>query len=204
MVMRQLVSGGTQRQRLWRVADTQTEAGGAQCSLGPPVLLMLLSMLCALVLQGSSGASAAAAPPPPISRAKRPPPVQQQAPVDKPISAITIKGKLQYRTTRPVGTWILAPLNSTNSIIKYILPNQPIDVMSGLPIPPGRILSLKCFLGNSTAGERYSYKCSNITDPQITQAAAPIQSIDITLRLLIMVLNVTSSATCSVSRQGGN
>ncbi|GLI62178.1 hypothetical protein VaNZ11_004761 [Volvox africanus] len=203
--MRQLANGGAQRQRLWRAPDTQT-AAGAQRSLGPPVLLMSLSMLCALVLQGgaaaSSGDSAAAAPP--ISRAKPPPPVQQQAAVGKAISALTIKGKLQYRTTRPVGTWTIALLNSTNSSSKYILPNQPIDVVSGLPIPPGRIISLKCFLGNPTAGGRYLYACSNITDAQIVQAAAPVQSIDVTLRLLIMVINVTPSATCSASRQGGN
>ncbi|GIM02960.1 hypothetical protein Vretimale_7750 [Volvox reticuliferus] len=204
--MRQFVNNGSgqRRQRLLsHLAETRIGAQYCRRRLAPAAAVLFLSMLYALVLQLSG--VYAAAPPPRISNAKSsPPPVLTT--ISNTSSVITIKGNLQYRTTRPMGTWIImASLNTnTNTNSKYILPSQPIDALSGLPIPPGRIISLTCFLSNNPTGESYNNSCSSIADARITQAAAPIQSTGLTLRLLVMVLNMTPSAACSVSLQGGN
>ncbi|GIM09102.1 hypothetical protein Vretimale_12908 [Volvox reticuliferus] len=162
------------------------------------LLLVQLAVLSATLL---TGANAAKKPPPPPLR--KPPPSPPKAPpppppvvAAAPSIALILKGRLQYRTTKPGGKWMLA--SAVNIDVKYLLPGQPVDITTGQPIPAGRWISLTCFLPNSTATT-----CSNITNAMINQAALPVPSTDITLRVLVMVVNVSASTQCG-SRAGAN
>ncbi|GIL54809.1 hypothetical protein Vafri_10497, partial [Volvox africanus] len=125
----------------------------------------------------------------------RPPPPQPTIAAASVLS-IYIKGKLQYRPTKPVGSWLLTSTNGSST--SYALPNQPVDVLLGQEISPGRGVSLTCFLHNTS-----TTTCSNITNARVTQAAMPIQATNITLGMLVMVLSLSNSSECN-SRGGAN
>ncbi|GIL66423.1 hypothetical protein Vafri_19938 [Volvox africanus] len=113
------------------------------------------------------------------------------------VLSIYIQGKLLYRTTKPIGSWLLTSINGSRS--SYMLPNQPVDILSGEEIPPGRGVLLTCFLPNTS-----TTTCSKITNARITQAAMPAaQSTNITLRVLVMVVSLSNSSECK-SRGGAN
>ncbi|GIL54728.1 hypothetical protein Vafri_10439 [Volvox africanus] len=175
------------------------------------LLLVQLAVLTSTLLTGAIAApakmspppKAKLAPPPPKAKLAPPPPKAKLAPPPPPPAVaaapssgpLTIKGRLQYRTTKPAGKWVLAAV--TNDV-KYLLPKQPVDVTNGQLIPAGRFISLTCFLPNATATA-----CSNITDAMVTQAAAPVPASNITLSVLVMVVSVTASAQCE-NRAGAN
>ncbi|GIL49123.1 hypothetical protein Vafri_5600 [Volvox africanus] len=122
------------------------------------------------------------------------------SPPSKPSSegaalSILMRGKLQYRTTWPNGTWLLTSINGTSS--SYTLPYQPIDVTSGSKLAPGQYVSLTCFLPNDT-----TTKCSNITNAKKDRALAAVPpSTNVTLRVLVMVVSLNKSRDCN--RRGG-
>ncbi|GIL61676.1 hypothetical protein Vafri_15984 [Volvox africanus] len=123
----------------------------------------------------------------------RPPLLQPK--IAASVISIYIQGKLQYRTTKPIGRWLLTSINGSSS--SYTLPNQPVDVQSGQEIPPGRAVSLTCFLPNAS-----TTTCSNITNARIKQIAMPAQiTNNNTLRVLVMVVHLNKSLECK--SQGG-
>ncbi|GIL61816.1 hypothetical protein Vafri_16206 [Volvox africanus] len=166
--------------------------------------LLSLLLLVATSLLALDGASAAT----PLSPVPQSPPARSltsppllRSPLPQPMIAasvlrIYIQGKLQYRTTQPIGTWLLTSINGSRS--SYTLPNQPVDVLSGREISPGRGISLTCFLPNAS-----TTTCSNITNARIIQAAMPIQTTNITLRVLVMVVSLNKSSECK-SRGGAD
>ncbi|GLI71190.1 hypothetical protein VaNZ11_016304 [Volvox africanus] len=97
---------------------------------------------------------------------------------------VTLQGQLQYRTTRPTGSWML----SFNISVIYKLPRQPVDSDSGLPIPAGSGVLLNCVLDSSTT-------CSDISGERIT-SAAPVSATNVTLPLLVMVITINASDSC--------
>ncbi|GIL54687.1 hypothetical protein Vafri_10423 [Volvox africanus] len=97
---------------------------------------------------------------------------------------VTLQGQLQYRTTRPTGSWML----SFNISVIYKLPRQPVDSDSGLPIPPGSGVLLNCVLDGSTT-------CTDIFAERIT-SAAPVSATNVTLPLLVMVITLNKSDSC--------
>ncbi|GIL66422.1 hypothetical protein Vafri_19938, partial [Volvox africanus] len=167
--------------------------------------LLSLLLLVATSLLALDGASAAT-PPSPVPQS---PPAQMltsplllRSPLPQPriaasVLSIYIQGKLLYRTTKPIGSWLLTSINGSRS--SYMLPNQPVDILSGEEIPPGRGVLLTCFLPNTS-----TTTCSKITNARITQAAMPAaQSTNITLRVLVMVVSLSNSSECK-SRGGAN
>ncbi|GIL66684.1 hypothetical protein Vafri_20167 [Volvox africanus] len=123
-------------------------------------LLSLLLYLVATSLLALDGASAAT-PPSPVPQSPPAPtltnPLLLRSPLPQPMIAasvlsIYIQGKLQYRTTKPIGSWLLTSINGSRS--SYTLPNQPVDVLSGQEISPGSSVSLcfcRFFLGRLVA-----------------------------------------------------
>ncbi|GIL66679.1 hypothetical protein Vafri_20167 [Volvox africanus] len=167
-------------------------------------LLSLLLYLVATSLLALDGASAAT-PPSPVPQSPPAPtltnPLLLRSPLPQPMIAasvlsIYIQGKLQYRTTKPIGSWLLTSINGSRS--SYTLPNQPVDVLSGQEISPGSSVSLTCFRPNAS-----TTMCSNITNARIIQAAMPTQTTNITLRVLVMVISLSKSSECR-SRGGAN
>ncbi|GLI71181.1 hypothetical protein VaNZ11_016289 [Volvox africanus] len=170
------------------------------CSHRPSLLLLVqLAVLTSTLLTGAIAAPAKKSPPPKVklspSPPKAPPPPPPAVAAAPSSGPIFIKGRLQYRTTKPGGKWILAAVNIN---VNYLLPKQPVDVTNGQPIPAGRYISLTCFLPNATATA-----CSNITNAMVTQAAAPVPASNITLSVLVMLVTVTASAQCG-NRSGAN
>ncbi|GIL66362.1 hypothetical protein Vafri_19839 [Volvox africanus] len=109
--------------------------------------------------------------------------------------SINIKGMLQYRPTKPIGTWMLTSVNGSST--SYTLPNQPVDALSGQEIAPGRSTSLTCVLPNAL-----TTKCFNISNAAIYLAASPTSPANnVTLRVLVMVLSLSNSSECN--SQGG-
>ncbi|GIL64227.1 hypothetical protein Vafri_18204 [Volvox africanus] len=167
-------------------------------------LLSLLLHLVATSLLALDGASAAT-PPSPVPQSPPAPtltnPLLLRSPLPQPMIAasvlsIYIQGKLQYRTTKPIGSWLLTSINGSRS--SYTLPNQPVDVLSGQEISPGSGVSLTCFRPNAS-----TTMCSNITNARIIQAAMPTQTTNITLRVLVMVISLSKSSECR-NRGGAN
>ncbi|GIL80156.1 hypothetical protein Vretimale_12953 [Volvox reticuliferus] len=105
-------------------------------------------------------------------------------------AVLTLQGKLLYRTTQPVGTWVLAVSKSDAT---YRLPWQPEDAATGQPIPPATWISLAC----NTDGLNVP-RCASISDVKVVRTAAetPPPTADQTLRLLVMTVNLSSSAAC--------
>ncbi|GLC60548.1 hypothetical protein PLESTB_001625600 [Pleodorina starrii] len=136
---------------------------------------------------------------PPLSRRLPRPPPPVPPPVSAPVASsgfVSLQGRLQYRTTKPAGKWLLTGVGVSGE--KYQLPVQPVDATSGLSIPAGRWISLTCFLSSAGANA-----CANVTNARITQSAAPVPTTNITLRILVMVVSLSASAECG-SRAGAN
>ncbi|GIL61618.1 hypothetical protein Vafri_16042, partial [Volvox africanus] len=165
--------------------------------------LLSLLLLVATSLLALDGASVAT----PLSPVPQSPPSQTltsplllrppllQPEIAASVLSIYIQGKLQYRTTKPIGSWLLSSINGSSS--SYMLPNQPVDVQSGQEISPGRTVSLTCFLPNTS-----TTTCSNITNARIKQVAMPAQiTNNKTLSVLVMVVRLKSSSECK--SQGG-
>ncbi|GIL68365.1 hypothetical protein Vafri_21668 [Volvox africanus] len=167
--------------------------------------LLLLLPLVATSLLAWDGASVAT-PPSPVPQSPpaltltagplllRPPPLQPT--IATSVLRIYIQGKLQYRPTKPIGTWVLTSINGSSG--SFTLPNQPVDVLSGQEIFPGWGVSLTCFLPNTS-----TTSCSNITNARIIQAVRLAQATNITLSMLVMVLSLSNSSECN-SRGGAN
>ncbi|GLC45985.1 hypothetical protein PLESTM_001810000 [Pleodorina starrii] len=100
---------------------------------------------------------------------------------------VPLMGTLLYRTTRPEAKWVLSVDDDSN----YRLPGQPVNSDSGLGIPPGSVVTLDCKLPSQSATS-----CSAVSDPRVVAAAAPMPTTNMTLRLLVMVVNLTASAAC--------
>ncbi|GIL49068.1 hypothetical protein Vafri_5545 [Volvox africanus] len=173
-------------------------------------ILLLVPLLATLTLALVDGALAATPTSPlsPLPTTSQPslPPSEAPLPPSEPSwppsepswppssggAAITIRGKLLYRTTWPNGTWLLSSVNGTST--SYTLPYQPIEARSGNEIPPGQYVNLTCFLPNDI-----TTMCSNITNARIYLAAAPMIATNVTLRVLVMVvsINKTPGRRCS-------
>ncbi|EFJ49723.1 hypothetical protein VOLCADRAFT_89474 [Volvox carteri f. nagariensis] len=157
-------------------------------------MLSSLLVLLALMTTGAGAAPVKKLPPPPSLRSPPPPvPTPSQTSV-----ALALQGKLQYRTTRPAGTWLLTGVVVNKVTTNYQLPGQPIDGTTGMPIPPGRTISLTCILSGPK-----STVCTSVAAAKVTVAAAPVQSTNLTLSVLVMVVSLTDSASCA-SRPGAN
>ncbi|GIL67463.1 hypothetical protein Vafri_20814 [Volvox africanus] len=164
--------------------------------------LLSLLLLVATSLLALDDASAATPPSPvpqspPAQTLTRSPlllrPPLLQPTIAASVLSIYLKGKLQYRTTKPIGSWLLTSINGSSSL--YMLPNQPVDVQSGQEISPGQGVSLTCFLPNTS-----TTTCSNITNARITQAAMPIKITNITLSVLVVVVRLNKSSECDRQR----
>ncbi|GIL56070.1 hypothetical protein Vafri_11530 [Volvox africanus] len=124
-------------------------------------------------------------------------PTPPQPSVSAAVLSTSIQGTLQYRTIIPSGQWILLTSANNGNSISYTLPSQPVDAVSGLKIPQGRVVSLTCFLPNSS-----TTTCSDITNSKIYSFPylnSPASNV--TLRVLVVVVGLNKSSECN--SQGG-
>ncbi|GIL96426.1 hypothetical protein Vretimale_2152 [Volvox reticuliferus] len=102
---------------------------------------------------------------------------------------ISLQGKLKYKDARVRDIWTLV---QSGTGVVYKLPAQPLD-LTGYPIPATNIVTLDC-----TPDSEMGTGCTNISRAQVSPAAGPVArvNIDITLRLLVMVVSYTASSSC--------
>ncbi|GIL56113.1 hypothetical protein Vafri_11530 [Volvox africanus] len=164
--------------------------------------LFLVPLLATSLLLALDSASAATTSPQQSSLPTSQPmlrPTPPQPSVSAAALSKSIQGTLQYRTIIPSGQWILLTSANNGNSISYTLPSQPVDAVSGLKIPQGRVVSLTCFLPNSS-----TTTCSNITNSKIYSFPylnSPASNV--TLRVLVVVVSLNKSSECN-SRGGAN
>ncbi|GIL56045.1 hypothetical protein Vafri_11502 [Volvox africanus] len=129
-----------------------------------------------------------------------PPRTWPQTPSPPAVRSSNIQGTLQYRPIMPSDQWILLTSADNGSSISYTLPYQPIDALSGVEIPQGRVVSLTCFLPNSS-----TTTCSNITNSKIYSFPyldSPANNV--TLRVLVVVVSMSNNSVRCRSQGGAD
>ncbi|GIL56048.1 hypothetical protein Vafri_11503, partial [Volvox africanus] len=127
-------------------------------------------------------------------------PTPPQPSVSAAVLSTSIQGTLQYRPIMPSGQWILLTSANNGSSISYTLPYQPIDALSSRAIPQGRVVSLTCFLPNSS-----TTTCSNITNSKIYSFPyldSPANNV--TLRVLVVVVSMSNNSVRCRSQGGAD